>query len=136
MVGRDEYLLMIGFVKHRILIVDDAPSVREGLRWLLQEEADLAVAGEAASGSEAIRQTALTNPDAVILDIGLPDADGFAVSRKLKDLPNPPRVVLFSVREDDFAKLHGAESGCDAYVEKGAGWSALTEVLRKVLREQ
>ena len=127
---------MIEFVKHKILIVDDSPAVREGLRWLLQEEADLVVAGEAANGSEAIRQAALTNPDAVILDIGLPDVDGFVVTRKLKELPRPPRVILFSGREDDFSKLHGAESGCDAYVEKSAGWSALTEVLRVVLGKQ
>jgi DNA-binding NarL/FixJ family response regulator len=127
---------MIEAVKHSILIVDDAPAVREGLRWLFQEETDLKVAGEAASGSEAIRQAILANPDLVILDIGLPDMDGFTVTRQLKALSSPPRVVLFSIHDDELSKLRGAESGCDAYVEKSAGWPALTNVVQRVLLEK
>lgn len=127
---------MIGDVKHRILIVDDAPSVREGLRWLLQEEADLTVAGEAANGSEAIRQAALLDPDLVILDIGLPDVDGFTITRQLKGMARPPRVVLFSARYDEHSKLLGTESGCDAFVEKSDDWFVLADVLRKVLKAQ
>lgn len=119
----------------RILIVDDAQSVREGLRWLIEDETGLTVVGDAPTGLDAIKQAMELKPDLVILDIELTDTDGFAVTRQLKALPNPPRVVLLSVHGDDAYKQRGADAGCDAYVEKGSGWSQLLSVLRKVIAE-
>ena len=75
---------------YRILIVDDALAVRESLGWLLLDEPGLAVVGDAADGSEAIHQALQLEPDLVILDIELPDSDGFSVTRQLKALPRPP----------------------------------------------
>jgi DNA-binding NarL/FixJ family response regulator len=118
---------------YRILIVDDAPSVRESLGWLLVDEPGLAVVGDAADGSEALHQAASLNPDLVILDIELPDTDGFAVTRRLKALPRPPLVVLLSIHSDDRSRQRGAQAGCDGFVEKGAGWPGLLAMLQKVL---
>jgi len=118
---------------HRILIVDDAASVRESLGWLLLDEPGLTVVGEAAEGAEAIRQTLTLDPDLVILDIELPGADGFSVTRQLKALPHPPLVLLLSIHSDDLSKQQGMEAGCDAFVEKGAGWPGLLAVLQEVL---
>ena len=118
---------------YRILIVDDSSSVRESLGWLLRDEPGLTVAGEAANGSDAIRQAAKLNPDVVILDIELPDTDGFSVTQQLKDLPHPPLVVLLSIHSDAISKQRGALVGCDAFVEKGTSWPKLLAVLRKVL---
>lgn len=117
----------------RILIVDDAPAVRESLGWLLLDEPGLAVVGDASDGSDAIRLTLKLNPDLVILDIELPDTDGFSVTRQLKALPRPPLVVLLSIHSDELSKQRGVQAGCDAFVEKGLGWPGLLAVLQEVL---
>ena len=118
---------------HRILIVDDASSVRESLGWLLFDEPNLAVVGDAANGSEALNLVLKLDPDLVILDIELPDTDGFAVTRQLKALPRPPLVVLLSIHSDELSRQRGAQAGCDAFVEKGVGWAGLLAVLQDVL---
>ena len=118
---------------YRILIVDDAPAVRESLGWLLVDEPGLAVVGEAPDGAEAIRLALELHPDLVILDIELPDMDGFHVTRQLKVLQRPPLVVLLSIHSDDRSKQRGVQAGCDAFVEKGMGWPALLTVLQKLL---
>ena len=66
---------------YRILIVDDAQAVRESLGWLLLDEPGRAFVGDAANGSEAMHQALKLGPDLVILDIELPDTDGFNVTR-------------------------------------------------------
>jgi DNA-binding NarL/FixJ family response regulator len=119
---------------HRILIVDDAPAVRESLSWLLLDELDFDVVGDAASGSDAMQQALTLNPDLVILDIELPDTDGFDVTRQLKALPRPPLIVLLSVHSDDFSRQRGLQAGCDAFVEKGLGWPGLLAVLQEILK--
>lgn len=88
----------------RILIVDDSQSVRESLGWLIEDEAGLTVVGSASTGLDAIRQANELQPHLVILDIELPDTDGFLVTRQLKALPQPPLVVLLSVHGDAGSK--------------------------------
>jgi DNA-binding NarL/FixJ family response regulator len=80
------------------LIVDDHGSFREQARALLQAEG-LAVIGEAEDGMTALRVVRELRPDVVILDIGLPDIDGFAVAAALAAQVPPPRVILISSRE-------------------------------------
>jgi len=107
--------------------------VRESLGWLLLDEPSLALVGDAADGSEAMRQALELDPDLVILDIELPDTDGFNVTRQLKALPRPPLVVLLSIHGDELSRQRGAQAGCDAFVEKGMGWTGLLAVLQEVL---
>ena len=118
---------------HRILIVDDTASVRESLGWLLVDEPGLTVVGDAANGTEAMRLALTLDPDLVILDIELPDTDGFHVTRQLKALPRPPLIVLLSVHSDDLSRRRGVQAGCDAFVEKGLGWPGLLAALKEVL---
>lgn len=120
---------------YRILIVDDAPAVRESLGWLLVDEPGLTVVGDAGDGAEALRLALDLSPDLVLLDIELPDTDGFHVTRQLKALPRPPLVVLLSIHSDELSKQRGAQAGCDAYVEKGLGWHGLLSVLQRVLNQ-
>lgn len=117
----------------RVLIVDDAPAVRESLRWLLENEPGLTVVGDASTGSEAIQMAVKLKPDLVILDIELPDMDGFTVTRQLKGEPNPSLVVLLSMHNDALYRKRGMDAGCDAYVGKEMGWNGLLMVLRKIL---
>jgi len=118
---------------HRILIVDDAAAVREGLGWLLRDEPGLIVVGEAGSGAEAIDQVLRLEPDLVILDIELPDTDGFKVTRQLKAMSRAPLVVLLSIHSDVLSRERGMQAGCDAFVEKGLGWPGLLAALQEIL---
>lgn len=81
-----------------VLIVDDHPSFRFQARALL-EAADYVVAGEAPNGRAAIEMVGALQPEIVLLDIGLPDLDGFEVARQLAEASAPPVVVLTSSRD-------------------------------------
>jgi DNA-binding NarL/FixJ family response regulator len=118
---------------HRILIVDDAPTVREALHWLFEEEPDLRIVGEAGDGMEALQTAIQLEPDAVILDIEMPFMDGFAVTRQLKALPTPPVVILLSIHGDEYSRQRGVEAGSDAFVEKSGDWPQLISELRRAL---
>jgi DNA-binding NarL/FixJ family response regulator len=81
-----------------VVIVDDHPGFRESASALLEAEG-FAVIGEAADGDEAIAVVERLRPQVVLLDVQLPDLDGFAVAERLAARPDPPRVVLISSRE-------------------------------------
>jgi DNA-binding NarL/FixJ family response regulator len=78
-----------------VLVVDDHAGFRRFARRLLEAEG-FEVIGEAGDGSSALRDAARLRPDLVLLDVLLPDVDGFAVARRLADAPAPPHVVLIS----------------------------------------
>ncbi|HET8627968.1 MAG TPA: response regulator transcription factor [Thermomicrobiales bacterium] len=117
----------------RVLLVDDAPGVREALRWALEDEPDLVVVGEAGDGDEALRRAADLAPDVIILDVALPGQDGFAVARALKTAARPPAVVFLTVHADADARRRGAAAGGDGFVAKGTGWAALLAEVRRVV---
>jgi DNA-binding NarL/FixJ family response regulator len=118
---------------YKVLIVDDMPAVREGLRWLIEDEADLTVVGEANDGLEAIQLASEHLPDIVILDIELPEMDGYAVTRRLKTMPNPPVVVFLTLHSDAHFRQQAREAGADGFAEKGKGWLILLEQIRASL---
>jgi DNA-binding NarL/FixJ family response regulator len=118
---------------HRILIVDDAATVRESLRWLIEDEPGLTVVGDAGTGNEALELVVRLKPDLVLLDIELPDMDGFSVTTRIKSIPEPPVVVILSMHNDPLARKRGADAGCDAFVGKDSGWDGLLAVLKDVL---
>jgi DNA-binding NarL/FixJ family response regulator len=95
----------------RVLIVDDHPEFRAVARELL-EEAGYVVSGEAAGAAEAIVAVSVEAPDVVLLDVGLPDGNGFDVAAQLSRDPSGPMVVLVSSREaEDYGRR---VSGCGA----------------------
>lgn len=120
----------------RILIVDDVPAVRESLRWLLEDEPGLTVIGEAPTGSQALQMAVNLKPDLVILDVELPDIDGFAVTSQLKAQPNPSVVVLLSIHNSVKYQKLGRDAGCDAYVGKESGWVGLLSVLQTIMKDK
>jgi two-component system response regulator NreC len=121
---------------HTILIVDDIPVVREALRWLLEDEHDLTVIGEAGAGLEAVQQVIRLEPEVVILDVELPDLDGYSVARQLKTLLNPPLVVFLTVHSDDISRQRAIEAGGDGFAEKGRGWLTLVDQVHLALRSR
>lgn len=103
-----------------ILIVDDHPMVREGLRSMLAGES-VRVVGEAGTGAEAVRAVRMLAPDLVLLDLELPDLDGIAVLRELKE--SAPRVPVLVVTMHDDPRLvrRAVGAGAAGYILKGAG---------------
>ncbi len=81
-----------------MLIVDDHDGFRESARALLEAEG-FAVVGDAADGAGALAAVPRLRPEVVLLDVQLPDVDGFTVAARLAALPDPPRVVLISSRD-------------------------------------
>lgn len=120
---------------YKVLIVDDVSAVREALHWAFEDIADFVVVGEAGNGAEAIERTTALGPDVVILDIELPDLDGYAVARLLKALFAPPLVVFLSVHNDPVSRQRGLEAGGDGFVAKGAGWPVLIAQIRRLLAD-
>ena len=100
-----------------MLIVDDHPSFRASARILLEAEG-YSVVGEAPDGQTAITEAQRLRPDIVLLDVQLPDIDGFGVAEKLQGLPQPPAVILVSSRDGaDFGPLV-ERSGARGFVPK------------------
>ena len=99
----------------RVLVVDDEPLARAGLRAILSEEPDLAVIGESASGAEAIAAIETHSPDLVFLDIALPDLDGFDVLTRIP-IERRPAIVFVTAHSDQ--ALRAFETRALDYVTK------------------
>ncbi len=116
---------------HRVLIVESNPVVRESLYWLLANEPDLAIVGEATTGPDALARARDLKPDLVILDVYLPQLDGYAVTRSLKLQPAAPLVILLSVFDDPHSRQRSAEAGGDGFIEKSTDWAPLIAQIRR-----
>jgi DNA-binding NarL/FixJ family response regulator len=108
--------------------------VREALRWALENESDLMVVAEAATGVEALRCVSAFTLDVLILDNRLSALDGFAVTHTLKASARPPVVVLLTVHSDPLSRQRARPASSDGFAEKGAGWPALIAEVRRALR--
>jgi two-component system response regulator NreC len=115
-----------------ILIADDHGVLRAGLRALLNVEGDMHVAGEAASGGEAIRLAIDLHPDVVLLDISMPDMDGLEATRLLVNRLPQVRVLILTVHEDAALLREAMRAGAVGYVIKRAVESELINAIRAV----
>ncbi|MEO8196136.1 MAG: response regulator [Thermoanaerobaculia bacterium] len=103
-------------MSHRILIVDDEPNIVVSLEFLLTQSGyDLRVAHD---GESALRLASDFHPHLVLLDVMLPGIDGFEVCRRLRQLPQIPKVVLLTARDREAERLKGLDLGADLYVTK------------------
>jgi DNA-binding NarL/FixJ family response regulator len=116
-------------VQSTVLIVDDHPSFRGSARALLASEG-YDVIGEAETGAEAVRLAKELHPDLVVLDVQLPDLNGFEVTALLRALEAPPEVVLTSSRDDYSRAVVG--TGARGFLPKDAlSGKALDELLSR-----
>lgn len=120
--------------KKTILIVDDHPFFREGLKSLLAQDATVDLVGEAASGEECLKKAKKLRPDLVILDISLPDRSGLEVTREIRKQLPATRVIILSMhlRVDYVTKAF--RSGATGYVTKEAAPERLFECIQCVSR--
>jgi two-component system, OmpR family, KDP operon response regulator KdpE len=117
----------------RVLVIDDEPQIRRFLRISLQAHGYEVL--EAVRGEDGIQQCALTRPDLVILDLGLPDGDGQQVIARLREWSKVPIIVL-SVRAGEAEKVAALDRGADDYVTKPFGVAELLARVRAALRSR
>ena len=119
--------------KALILVVDDEPQIRKFLRLGLVDSGFMVK--EAASAEAALRAVVATPPELVVLDLGLPDRDGFEVLTQLREWSRVPVIVL-SVRSSETEKVRAFELGADDYVVKPFGMPELLARVRAALRRR
>ena len=117
----------------RVLVVDDEPQIRRFLRPSLAAQGYEMI--EASSGAEALARAGDSAPQIIVLDLGLPDADGIALIRSLREWTETPIVVL-SVRNRETDKIAALDAGADDYVEKPFAMGELLARLRAALRHR
>lgn len=115
----------------RVLLIDDHPVVRAGVRALLQSQPDLEVVGEAGSGMAGIGLARSTRPNVVVTDLLMPDVDGIAVTKTIcTELLDTRVVVLTSVSDDDSSVVRAVRAGAIGYVSKNADTDVLVQIIR------
>jgi DNA-binding NarL/FixJ family response regulator len=113
-----------------ILVVDDHPLFRRGIRMGLEGERDLLVVAEAADGPMAIQAADQFAPDVVLLDISLPTMSGFDVARAIKRRHPRTAIVILTMHEDDGHLFAAIRSGADAFAAKTLEIDELTRLIR------
>lgn len=113
----------------RVVIVEDHALVRAGLRTSL-EAVGIDVAGEASDGIEGLSAVTAAHPDVAVVDLGLPGRDGIALTREIKALAGPPRVVILTMQELDDEVLAAIAAGADAYCVKSSDPATVIEAVR------
>jgi DNA-binding NarL/FixJ family response regulator len=117
-----------------ILVVDDHPLFRQGLRDVLRNETDLEIVGEGANGQEAVELTHALQPDVLILDINLPGQNGLQVTRQLRGERCPTAVVMLTAYDDADQVIHAFRAGGSAYCPKDVTPNKLVQVIRQVVQ--
>ena len=119
---------------HRLLIIDDHPIVREGLKAFLGLQADLEVVGEAGTAQEGLELARALTPDLVLLDVQLPDGTGLSVLADLSASNPKPRVLILTSFADEAYIREAMRKGASGYLLKHAGPKRLLDAVRATLR--
>ncbi len=101
-----------------VLIVDDEALMRAGLRMIVETAGDMTVAGEAASGRDALDAVALHQPDVVLMDIRMPGLDGLTATEALQARGHPPAVIVLTTFDTDETVLRALQAGATGYLLK------------------
>lgn len=117
----------------RVLLVDDQPLVRAGLRALLGAEPDLEIVGEAKGGPEALTWLEEQQADVVLLDIRMPGLSGVDVTRRLSGRPSP-RVILLTTFDDERDIAAGLAAGAQGFLLKDASGEEIAAAIRRVMK--
>ncbi|MFF8675038.1 response regulator [Streptomyces sp. NPDC015242] len=119
----------------RVVLADDERMVRTALRAILSAEPDLEVAGEAATGAEAVSVVRELRPDVVLMDVRMPGIDGIrATEQILATLAEPPRIVVVTTFENDSYVYDALRAGAAGFLLKRADADALVQAVRLVAR--
>ena len=123
-------------LRTRILIVDDHETVRRGVHSILESHNDVDVCGEAVNGQDGIEKASQLNPDLIILDVSMPDVDGFTVAREIRTfLPEVP-ILILSMHDGHNISRQAQQAGVQGFVSKSAAGQMLLKAVDLVLHGQ
>lgn len=117
----------------RALLVDDHPAILWAVRRLLEQSNKVEVVGEARDGDEAIRELANTKVDVVVLDLFMPNIDGFGVLRALARMAASPKVVVLTANGSHAVKERVLAAGADTFVSKANAYKELLPAIREAV---
>lgn len=117
--------------RRRVFVIDDHPVVREGFRSMLTDEG-IAIVGEAGTGAEAVERITTVGVDMILLDLKLPDIDGLALLRRLKDIVPASPVLVITMHDDPSLVRRAVEAGAAGYALKGIGRRELVAAIHAV----
>ncbi len=115
-----------------LLLADDHPVVRRGLRAMLEAEPDMTVVGEAGDGAEAVRLAAELRPDIVVMDISMPQMDGLEATRRIRAEGLPTQVLILTVHAQERYLFPVLKAGGAGYVLKSTVDTELVDAIRTV----
>jgi two-component system, NarL family, nitrate/nitrite response regulator NarL len=116
----------------RVVLADDHPIVRDGLRKLLSLEEDIQVVGEASDGREVVQVVQDTRPDILVLDLRMPYMDGLATLQALQQLDRKVKVIVLTASEDKNEFVQAMKLGCSGIVLKQTAPELIVKSIRKV----
>jgi DNA-binding NarL/FixJ family response regulator len=116
----------------RVLIADDHPVFRDGLRTLLSSSEGFEVVGDAANGTEAVARALELQPDVVVMDLNMPELDGIEATRALVQASPHMRVLVLTMFDDDDSVFAAMRAGAAGYVLKGADQTEIVRAIRSV----
>lgn len=122
--------------KIKILIADDHKILRQGIRSLLSSQGDFEVIGETSDGPETLKETFKLKPDVVLMDIGMPNLNGFEATRQIKKKLPEVKVLVLTMYQDDEYVLQALQSGASGYVLKDVAVEELVSAIRAVNNDQ
>jgi DNA-binding NarL/FixJ family response regulator len=114
----------------RVLVVDDQPTVRRGLRMRLALEPDIDVVGEAADCASALTLTRLLAPDVVLMDVEMCGPDGIEATCRLNELEDPPAVIILTLHDHPAMRERARTAGAAGFIAKHQIGEALTDAIR------
>jgi DNA-binding NarL/FixJ family response regulator len=117
-----------------VLLVDDHPVVRVGLRGMLAAAPDIEVVGEAGSGNEAVVLAGTLAPDVVLMDLRMPEVDGVTATERIRAVRPSTRVVVLTTYDTDTDILRAIEAGAAGYLLKDASLDTLADAVRAAAR--
>ena len=118
--------------KIRILVADDHAIVRKGFRYVIQQQQDMDVIGEAADGREAVRLARELEPDVVVIDIGMPQLNGIEAAEQITSRNSKARVIILSVHSDETYIVRALNAGVKGYLLKESADLDLVRAVRSV----
>jgi DNA-binding NarL/FixJ family response regulator len=119
-----------------VVVVDDEPLIRSGLRAIINAEDDLTVVGEAGDGAEVLPIVRRTRPDVVLMDVRMPGLDGVEATRRIRTVAPDTGVLMLTMYDDDATVFTSMQAGARGYLLKGAEQEEIVGAIRAVVAGQ